>query len=148
MKKILNFCFVIFFLSALFFLFGCISTSKTFPGKAFLSEEEKAFFKEDWKLFYGTLKGPWFSHKKVDVIAEKLLKLDNVEGREKKLTDCFPFRIMFVSSCGKKTIVWFNSRRFSFDRKRSFPHNLTDEEIEIFYLDTSRYHVKNPEINP
>jgi hypothetical protein len=55
---------------------------------------------------------------------------------------------MFVSSSGQKKIVWFNTRRFSFDRERSFPHNLTDEEIEIFYLDTSRYHVKNPEINP
>ena len=142
MRNLLKQSFAMVSLSALFVLSGCISSGETF------TKEEKAFFKEDWKSFYGTLKGPWFSHKNVDIIAAKILKLDYVEGREKKLTDCFPFRIMFVSSGGKKTIVWFNSRRFSFDRKRSFPHNLTDEEIEIFYLDTSRYHVKNPEINP
>ena len=142
MRNLLKQSFAMVFLSALFVLSGCISSGETF------TKEEKAFFKEDWKSFYGTLKGPWFSHKKVDVIAEKLLKLDNVEGREKKLTDCFPFRIMFVSSSGQKKIIWFNTRRFSFDRERSFPHNMTDGEIEIFYLDTSEFIVKEPGINP
>ena len=145
MKKKLKICFIILFGLFLLVFSAHLLRNKNHEKTQNFSEEEKIFFKTKWISFYGARIGqPWFSHNDVDIVAQKILKLEYSQGKIKGSKEVFPFKILFISADGQKKIVWLNTRTFSFDRKKSFPHNIGDE-IEVFYQDMGKYYVKNPE---
>ena len=137
MKKKLKICFIILFGLFLFVFAAHLWENNNHEKTQNFSEEEKIFFKTQWISFYGARIGrPWFSHNDVDIVAQKILKLEYAQGRNINTNEVFPFKILFVSANGQKKVVWLNTRTFSFDRKKSFPHDIGDE-IEVFYQDNS-----------
>ena len=137
MKKKLKICFIILFGLFLFVFAAHLWENNNHEKMQNFSEEEKIFFKTKWISFYGARIGrPWFSHKNVDISARKILKLEHAQGKIKGSKEIFPFKILFISADGQKKVVWLNTRTFSFDRKKSFPHDIGDE-IEVFYQDNS-----------
>jgi hypothetical protein len=95
---------------------------------------EKIFYNIKWVSFYGRINSKhWVHHNIVNNVAKKFLQLNTISPVKIEKKVMFPFSILFVSSKGNESIIWFNTKYFSFDKKRIFLHNLAGDDVEAFY---------------